>query len=190
MRAFFAAVTGLRDRTLFGLIYHYGLRVGEVSFLRRRDDQMTSVLGNAILAFLESDRGGTLVDLQRFLVEVEFRKQFLATVRDPEVVYFWQKEFPLITGKPQAPLLTRLDTFLRPKTIRYLVAQQESHLDLRRLMDEGKILLGRLSQGAIGEENAYLLGTLLVSKLQQLAISRQELAASERRPFYLYIDEF
>lgn len=153
-------------------------------------DQMTSVLGNAILAFLESERGGTLVDLRRFLVEPKFRAEFLATVRDPEVVYYWQKEFPLLAGKPQAPLLTRLDIFLRPKTIRYMVAQQDSRLDLRHVMDEGKVVLARLSQGAIGEENAYLLGTLLVSKLQQLAMSRQELAAAERRPFYLYIDEF
>lgn len=153
-------------------------------------DQMTSVLGNAILAFLESDPGGTLVDLRRFLVEADFRREFLKSVKDPEVVYYWQKEFPLLSGKPQAPLLTRLDIFLRPKPIRYMVAQKESRLDLRRLMDEGKILLARLSQGAIGEENAYLLGTLLVSKLHQLAMSRQDVAAGERRPFYLYIDEF
>jgi len=153
-------------------------------------DQMTSVLGNAILAILESERGGTLVDLRRFLVEAEFRKEYLKTVRDPEIVYYWQREFPLLAGKPQAPLLTRLDTFLRPKTIRYMVAQKESKLDLRHVMDGGQVFLARLSQGAIGEENAYLLGTLLVSKLQQLAMSRQELAASERRPFYLYLDEF
>lgn len=153
-------------------------------------DQMTSVLGNAILAFLESERGGTLVDLRRFLVEPKFRAEFLTTVRDPEVVYYWQREFPLLAGKPQAPLLTRLDIFLRPKPIRYMVAQKDSRLDLRHVMNEGKVLLARLSQGAIGEENAYLLGTLLVSKLHQLAMSRQELAAAERRPFYLYIDEF
>jgi GTPase SAR1 family protein len=153
-------------------------------------DQMTSVLANAILAMLESEQGGTLVDLRRFLVEADFRREFLKTVRDQEVVYYWQKEFPLLSGKPQAPLLTRLDMFLRPKTIRYMVAQKDSPLDLRRVMDEGKILLARLSQGAIGEENAYLLGTLLVSKFHQLAMSRQELAAAERRPFYLYVDEF
>jgi hypothetical protein len=153
-------------------------------------DQMTSVLGNAILAILESARGGTLIDLRRFLVEPDFRREFLKSVNDPEVVYYWQKEFPLLAGKPQAPLLTRLDIFLRPKPIRYMVAQQESRLDLRKLMDDGKILLARLSQGAIGEENAYLLGTLLVSKLHQLAMSRQDVSAAERRPFYLYIDEF
>jgi hypothetical protein len=153
-------------------------------------DQMTSVLGNAISAFLESDRGGTLVDLKRFLVERAFREEILATVRDPQVVYYWQKEFPLLKGNPQASILTRLDTFLRPKLIRYMVAQKDDRLDFRRIMDEGKILLARLSQGAIGEENANLLGSLLVSKLQQTAISRQDVAEKERRPFYLYIDEF
>lgn len=153
-------------------------------------DQMTSVLGNAVLAILEHERGGTLVDLRRFLVEPDFRREFLKGVEDQEVVYYWQKEFPLLAGKPQAPLLTRLDTFLRPKTIRHMVAQRDSRLDLRQAMDEGKVILARLSQGAIGEENAYLLGTLLVAKFQQLAISRQELDASERRPFYLYLDEF
>jgi hypothetical protein len=153
-------------------------------------DQMTSVLANGILAILEHEQGGTLVDLRRFFVEPDFRREFLKGVKDPDVIYYWQKEFPLLTGKPQAPLLTRLDTFLRPKIIRHMVAQRDSQLDLRQLMDEGKVLLARLSQGAIGEENAYLLGTLLVSKFHQVAMSRQDIAVAKRRPFYLYIDEF
>jgi hypothetical protein len=153
-------------------------------------DQMNSVLANAILAFLESAEGGTLVDLRRFLVEPSYRRDFLKTVHDPEVVYYWTKEFPLLTRKPQAPLLTRLNTFLRPKLIRHMIAQKENRVDLAAVMNEGKIFLAKLAQGAIGEENAYLLGTLLVAKLQQLAMSRQEIAESERRPFYLYIDEF
>lgn len=153
-------------------------------------DQMTSVLGNAVLAFLESDQGGTIADLRRFLVEPEYRRRFLETVRDPEVVYYWQKEFPLLTGRPQAPILTRLDIFLRPKAIRYMVGQKEDRLDLGAIINEGKILLAKLAHGAIGEENAYLLGTLLVSKLHQLAMSRQEMTETERRPFYLYVDEF
>ncbi len=153
-------------------------------------DQMTSVLGNAVLAFLESDEGGTVADLRRFLVEVEYRRAFLETVQDSEVVYYWQKEFPLLTGKPQAPILTRLDTFLRPKAVRHMVTQRADRLDFGAIMNEGKILLAKLAQGAIGEENAYLLGTLLVSKFHQLAMSRQEMSEAERRPFYLYIDEF
>ena len=153
-------------------------------------DQMTSVLGNAILAFLESREGGTLADMRRFLVEKEFRKDFLKTVTDHEVLYYWQKEFPLLSGRPQAPLLTRLDTFLRPRLIRHIVAQKENKLDFGHIMNSGKILLAKLAQGAIGEENSYLLGSLLVSKFYQLALSRQELQEASRKPFYLYIDEF
>ncbi len=153
-------------------------------------DQMTSLLSNAVLAFLESRQGGTLADLRRFLIEPEYRKEFLATVKDAEVVYYWQKEFPLLSGRPQAPLLTRLDTFLRPKLVRGMMTQASNRLDFASIMNEGKILLIKLSQGAIGEENAALLGSLFVSKIHQLALSRQSVAESERRPFYVYLDEF
>jgi hypothetical protein len=130
------------------------------------------------------------VELRRFLIDPGYRTQYLATVRDPEIVYYWQKSFPLLVGKPQGPILTRLDTFLRPKLIRNMVVQRESRFDLGSVMNEGKILLAKLAQGAIGEENAYLLGTLLVSKFHQLALSRQEVAAPSRRLFSVFIDEF
>lgn len=153
-------------------------------------DQMNAVLANAILAFLESERGGTLVDLRRFLVDKGFREEFLASIKDEHVVYYWKKEFPLLAGKPQGPILTRLDSFLRPKTIRHMVMQQENKIDFAKVMNEGKIFLAKLSQGAIGEENSYLLGSLLVSKFQQAGMSRQSIPESQRREFYLYLDEF
>ena len=152
-------------------------------------DQMTSVLSNAVLAFLESTRGGNLADLRRFLIEPNYRRDFLATVTDPEVVYFWQKEFPLLVGRPQAPLLTRLDAFLRPKIIRGMVAQKTS-LDMGSVMNEGKLLFVKLAQGSIGEENAALLGSLFVGKIHQTAIARQAIPEHNRRPFFCYIDEF
>lgn len=153
-------------------------------------DQMNSVFANAILAFLESSEGGTLLDLRRFLVEAEFRNRFLGTVGDPEIVYFWQKEFPLLRGKPQGPILTRLDAFLRPKLIRNMVSQKENRLDLKAILEGRKILLAKLSQGLIGEENSYLLGALLVAQMNQAAMSRQAIRSAARTPFYLYIDEF
>jgi DNA helicase HerA-like ATPase len=153
-------------------------------------DQMTTVLSNAVLAFLESDQAGTLSDLRRFLVEKDFRRKFLATVKDRDIVYYWEKEFPLLSGRPQGPILTRLDAFLRPKIIRHMVSQRENRLDFADIMNGKKIFLARLAQGAIGEENAYVLGTLLVSKFHQITLSRQEIMESRREPFYLYIDEF
>jgi hypothetical protein len=153
-------------------------------------DSMTSILGNAILAFLESTRGGTLPELRRFLVDEAFRREFLPTVTDPEVAYYWEHEYALLRSGSLGPLLTRLDTFLRPKVIRHMVGQRENRLDVAGIMDSGKILLVKLPKGLIGDANAYLLGALLVGKFQQMAIARQAREAAQRRPFFLYVDEF
>ncbi len=150
-------------------------------------DVMDSVLANAILAFVESSRGGTLFDLKRFLVEKDFRNEFLETVQDEAVRYFWQNEFPLITGKPQSSILIRLDAFLRQKLIRNIVCQKET-LNIREIMDNRKVLLVKLSQGAIGIENSNLLGSFILSKLHQIALSRQH--TDNRLFFGIYIDEF
>lgn len=152
-------------------------------------DQMHAVLANAIQAFLESDRGGTIADLRKFLIDREFRDEFLTTIRDEEVVYYWKKEFPLLSGRPQGPILTRLDSFLRPKLVRQMVVQRENRIDFRSVMDDGKIFLAKLAQGAIGEENAALLGSFLIARLHQTAMSRQDTRAAERRPFLIAADE-
>lgn len=152
-------------------------------------DQMTSVLSNAIIAILESRNGGTLIDLRRFLVEERFRNKFLQTVDDPNVVYYWKKEFPILRKNTVAPILTRLDTFLRPRIVRNMMAQRDG-LDFTDIIRGKKILLVKLAQGLIGEENSYLLGTLLVAKLHQAAQARQNIPREQRHPHYFYIDEF
>ncbi len=154
-------------------------------------DQMNSVLQNAILAFLENNRRGTIADLRRFLIEPPFRNDFLKSVRDSEVVYYWQKSFPHLSGnKSIGSILTRLDTFLAKKPIRLMVSQPENKLDFANIMDSGKIFLAKLPEGLLGKENSHLLGTVLISKFQQIAMSRQAQQVSARRDFWLYIDEF
>ncbi len=154
-------------------------------------DQMTVVLRNAILAFLEHTEGGTLADVQRFLLEPEYRGKVLEGVTDADVVYYWKKGFPQLGGsKSIGPVLTRLQTFLSPKPIRYMVSQRDTKLDIPAIMDSGKILLVKLPQGLMGAENSYLLGSLIVSKLQQAAMARQRLPENQRRLFTLYVDEF
>ena len=152
-------------------------------------DQMNSVFANAILALLESTQSGTLIDLRRFLVEKPFRDMYLKTVKDPNLVYYWQKEYPLLKSGSVGPILTRLDTFLRPKLIRNMVAQKKG-LDFENILDSQKILLIKLSQGLIGTENSYLLGTFFVTKIYQAAMARQQQAKGDRKDFFLYVDEF
>jgi hypothetical protein len=151
-------------------------------------DQMTSVLGNAVLVLLENP-GSTLLDLREFLVDRPTRERLLAAVTDPYLTSYFRHEFALAAGKSVGAILTRLDGFLRSKTVRQIVGARESRLDLRSVVDRGQIFLARLSQGAIGEENAALLGSLLVSKFHQITMSRQEVKREERRPFFLYADE-
>ncbi|MBV9242960.1 MAG: type IV secretory system conjugative DNA transfer family protein, partial [Acidobacteria bacterium] len=151
-------------------------------------DVMDTVLANGILAFLESTRGGTLADLRRFLVEPDFRRAFLETVTDEAVRYFWDHEFHLIAGKPQASILVRLDSLLRQALVRNVICQKDNQLDFRRLVNDKRIILIKLSHGLIGEENAYLLGTMILSRIYQAALSRQD---STKRPYcWTYVDEF
>lgn len=152
-------------------------------------DQMTSVLSNAINTFLNSSKGGTLIELKRFILENSFRKEFLKTVSDKSIHYYWDNEYVLLKKFSISPLLTRLDTFLRPKIIRTILSQKEG-LDFNEVVNDRKILLVKLSQGLIGEENSYLLGTLILSKIYQVAQARQSLSKENRSPFYIYLDEF
>ncbi|MDN3581886.1 type IV secretory system conjugative DNA transfer family protein [Mucilaginibacter flavus] len=152
-------------------------------------DQLHSVLANAIMAFLYNTKPGHIGDLRKFLIEPSFRSAILSTCTDEELVYYWQKEYPLLKTSSIGSILTRLDSFLRPKSIRSMVAQHQG-LDFHDLMNSNKIVLVKLAQGLIGSENSYLLGALIVAKLQQAALARQQQEASTRTPFFCYIDEF
>ncbi len=152
-------------------------------------DSIHSILSQAINAFLYSKQGGTLIDLKRFLIEPKFRANFLKTIDDPSIRYYWEKEFPLLKRGSLSPLLTRLDTFLRPKVIRSMLVQKEG-LDFSDIIENKKIVLVKLAQGLIGEQNSHLLGTFSLSKLNQVAQGRQLLNKSKRHPFYVYLDEF
>ena len=154
-------------------------------------DQMNAVLANAIMVFLEPEVGGTLVDLRHFLADPKFRTGVLSRVRDPLVRGFWETEFKLIEKRrPQAPILTRLDSFLRSKSVRRVLNVKNPKIDFGEVTDQGRVFLGNLSMGAIGEDNAALLGSLLVSRFHQVSLMRGAVREEDRRPFYLYIDEF
>jgi hypothetical protein len=153
-------------------------------------EQMESVLHHAILTFLESSQGGTLVDLKNFLLDAETRTTFLKTVSDPDLLFYWKKGFPQLGGtRSVGPVVTRLEKLLSRKPVKRMVSQRVNRLDFADILDSKKIFIAKLPQGQIGAENAFLLGSLLVSKFQQMAMARQRMREEERREFFLYIDE-
>ena len=155
--------------------------------------RMEYILLNTILALLDAP-GSTLLGINRLLVDEEYRKRVVSLIQDPVVKTFWVKEFAAFSEKYRteaiAPVQNKVGQFLSASIIRNIVAQVKSTIDMRQIMDERKIFILNLSKGLIGEENARLLGGMIVTRLQLSAMERVDMPEADRQDFYLYIDEF
>lgn len=151
------------------------------------------ILRNAILAILEYP-GSTLLAITRMLSDKKFRKKVVDKIQDPVVKSFWVNEFAGYADKfaseAVSPIQNKVGQFLSSSLIRNIVGQVKSTIDMRKIMDEGKILIMNLSKGRIGEDNSALLGAMMITKIQLAAMSRVDIPESERPDFYLYVDEF
>ncbi|HVZ10981.1 MAG TPA: type IV secretion system DNA-binding domain-containing protein [Candidatus Paceibacterota bacterium] len=155
--------------------------------------RMEYILNNTILALLEH-KDSTLLAINRLMSSKEYRKRVVATLKDPIVKAFWTEEFAKYADKfateATAAIQNKVGQFASNNVIRNIVGQVKSTIDMRKIMDEGKILIVNLSKGAIGEDASRLIGALLITKIQLAAMSRVDIPESERRDFYLYVDEF
>jgi CxxC-x17-CxxC domain-containing protein len=151
------------------------------------------ILRNAILALLEYP-DSTLLGINRMLVDKEYRKKVVAKITDPVVRSFWVDEFPRwnerVLQEVVSPIQNKVGQFLSTSLIRNVVGQVKSAVDLRKVMDENKILILNLSKGRIGEDASALLGAMMVTKIQLAAMSRVDIPEDDRTDFYLYVDEF
>jgi len=156
--------------------------------------RMEHILRNTILALLDRP-STTMLDINRMLTEKKFRQETLAYCQDVVVANFWKSEFNSWNDKfateAVAPILNKVGAFTSNPVIRNIIGQPKSTFNIRQIMDEGKILIVNLSKGLIGEDNAAILGSFIVTKIQLAAMSRSDIERIEdRRPFYLYVDEF
>jgi hypothetical protein len=149
---------------------------------------------NAALTLMSDPAGGTLIDIPRLFVDDEFMQSKLQFVTDPIVRSFWEKQMAQTTAASKSEMLnyftSKFGRFMTNDAMRNIIGQAKSSFDFRQVMDEGKILLVNLSKGLIGDLNANLLGMVIISKLQVAAFGRQDVPEEQRRPFYLYVDEF
>jgi len=155
--------------------------------------RMEYILNNTILALLEYP-GSTLLGVNRMLSDPDFRKKVVDKVMDPMVKAFWVNEFARYAQKYEteatAAIQNKVGQFISAPLIRNIIGQVQSNIDMRKIMDEGKILILNLSKGRIGEDNSTLLGALLITKLQLAAMTRVDIPEEKRRDFFLYVDEF
>ena len=156
--------------------------------------RLEHILRYTLLALLDRP-STTLLDISRMLTDRDFRKETLDYCNDVTVLQFWKHEFGQWNEKQVnesiAPVLNKVGAFTANPIIRNIIGQPKSSFDIRKIMDEGKILVVNLSKGLIGEDNAGILGAFLVTKVQLAAMSRSDIPdVKDRRPFYLYVDEF
>lgn len=151
------------------------------------------ILRYSILALLDYP-DSTMLDITRILTEKGFRDKVVNYITDPVVRNFWTVEFAgwnnKFASEAVAPVLNKVGAFTANPLVRNIIGQKKSSFNIRQIMDENKILIVNLSRGLVGEDNAALLGSLLVTKIQLASMSRADLPASQRVPFYLYVDEF
>jgi hypothetical protein len=152
---------------------------------------MEMILRQALYALLPV-ANTTLLDIERLLDRQDdgFRRWIVEQTRDEETRHFFHAVYPVYPKDAHLSLVNRLGRFLRPRTIRNLLCQPGPSFNVRRAMDERRVLLFKLSDGLLGEENAQLLGQLAVAKLQIAALSRANIPQHKRELFLTYVDEF
>jgi len=148
---------------------------------------------NAMLTAMSED-GSTFVEVMRILTDSRFVQELLPKVTDPIVRRYWTDQIAQTADFHKSEVLdyitSKFGRFVTNKMIRNIIGQSQSSFSFRDVMDSGKILFINLSKGTIGEENSSFLGLVLVPRILMAAMSRTDIPKEERRPFYLYVDEF
>ena len=154
--------------------------------------RLEHILRNSILTLLERPNS-TILDIPRLLTDKDFRGGIIWKVKNQQVREFWFSEFEKYSAylKTEAvsPILNKMGQFLTSFPLRNIVGQKDNTFDLRKAIDEGKILIVNLAKGKIGEDNCSLLGSMIVTKIWLSALSRADLPEEKRKSFYLYVDE-
>lgn len=155
--------------------------------------RMEYILNNTILALLDYP-GSTMLGVNRMMSDKDFRKRVYPKIKDPVVKSFWINEFDKwedrFRKEAVAAIQNKVGQFLSSPLIRHIVGQPKSTIDMREIMDNGKILIVNLSKGRIGEDAMHLLGGMIITKIQLAAMGRVEIPEEQRKDFYLHVDEF
>jgi len=151
------------------------------------------ILYNALMALLDC-QNASLLGASRMLIDEKYRAWVIRQIKDPFIKSFWAEEYagydPRFQREAIAPIQNKLGQFLLNPVIRNILGQVKNKVSVPFIMDNGRLLIANLSKGHLGEDKANLLGSLLVTQFQLGSMARAKRPESERRDFYLFIDEF
>src|SRR5260370_9516462 len=155
--------------------------------------RMEHVLRNTLLTLLEQPEA-TLGDVLRILDDKSFRAAAVARITNEQVRQFWITEYdhypPRLRAEAIAPIQNNVGAYLADPTLRRILTNPEKPLQIRRIMDEGKILIVNLARGQLGEDTTSLLGALMVTTVALAAFSGSNVHATGRRQLLVPLAAF
>ena len=155
--------------------------------------RMEYVLYAAIASLLEC-QGTTLLGVLRLFTDAAYRRSIVKQLDDPMLRGFWKDEFerwdPRLRNEIIAPIQNKVGALLMTPTMRNILGQVKRKVSFRFMMDESRIFIANLNKGALGEDKANLLGSLIIAEMQYAALGRADVDIGDRVPFSLCVDEF
>lgn len=155
--------------------------------------RLEHILRNALVTLLDQPEA-TFADVLRLMDDRTFRRIAVSRVRNGHVRNFWLREYEgypaRFRAEAIAPIQNKVGAFLTDPILSTILSQPKSSFDLRRVMDEGRVLIVNVAKGKIGEDVAALLGALLVSRIGLAGLGRADTTEADRKDFYVYLDEF
>jgi len=155
--------------------------------------RLEHILRNTLLTLVEIPHT-TLAEVVKILTNNRYRQKITGQIKNTSLRSFWQNEFNKMPDRLRqeaiSPILNKVGQFVSSPLIRKIINHPRSRVNLEEIMNKGKILLVDLSQGKLGEDNASLLGAMIITQIQLAAMNRVYQKEEERRDFYLYVDEF
>lgn len=155
--------------------------------------RMEHLMRYITLALLETPDSSVL-GIQRILSDATYRQRVIKQIQDPVVKAFWLNDFSAsnqqFNNEAVIPILNKVGQFTSNPVVRNMIGQRKNMLNFEDFMNNGKIVIINLSKGKLGDENAALLGSMFITKIQQAALARSKISEEQRRDFYFYVDEF
>lgn len=151
------------------------------------------VLRNAIHTALTVE-GATLFTVLKLLQNATYRRSVTNNLTDEDLKDFWKNELgkagEMQKVKMSAGITAKIGRFNVNASAKAILGQEKSTINFEEIIDSRKILICNLSKGMLGEDVSELFGITLLAKLQLASLRRARVKQSERRPYYLYVDEF
>lgn len=154
------------------------------------------LLYNTIAAILDAPDHlrPTILSIPRMYVDVEYRRDIVHHISDPQVRQFWEGEFASwnerFLAEVISPVQNKVGALVASPALRNILGQWRPSIDIGKILASNKILIVNLAKGEIGEDKANMIGSLIVASIEAAAMQRSRLQESNRPDFYLYIDEF